>query len=158
MKNSSAPITTHTDSTGEFVIYNTEDGQTEVHLRLIDGSVWMTQAEMAELFDVTRANISSHLTNIYVENELTRDRTIKRFLTVRTEGDRDVKRSTDHYNLDAIMAVGFRVRGPRGNQFRTWATTVLKEYLVKGFALNDEKLKDPRGADYFDELLSLIHI
>lgn len=114
MKDPSAPLTTHTDSTGEFVIYNTEDGRTEVQLRLIDGSVWMTQAEMSELFDVTRASISAHLTNIYSENELTRDRTIKKFLTVRSEGDRNVTRSIDHYNLDTIMAVGFRVRGPRG--------------------------------------------
>lgn len=156
MKNSRSPLTTHTDSTGEFVIYNTEDGRTEVHLRLIDGSVWMTQAEMSELFDVTRANISSHLTNIYADSELSRDRTIKKFLTVRTEGDRNVTRSTEHYNLDAIMAVGFRVRGPRGTQFRSWATTVLKEYLIKGFVLNDEKLKDPLGVDYFDELLARI--
>lgn len=156
MQDPSAPLTTHTDSTGEFVIYNTEDGQTEVQLHLIDGSVWMTQAEMSELFDVTRASISAHLTNIYSENELTKDRTIKKFLTVRSEGDRNVTRSIDHYNLDTIMAVGFRVRGPRGNQFRTWATTVLKEYLVKGFALNDEKLKDPLGTDYFDELLARI--
>ncbi|MGV0344958.1 hypothetical protein ACUY3P_11750 [Corynebacterium lehmanniae] len=106
MQDPSAPLTTHTDSTGEFVIYNTEDGRTEVQLRFIDGSVWMTQAEMSELFDVTRASISAHLTNIYSENELTRDRTIKKFLTVRSEGDRNVTRSIDHYNLDAIMAVG----------------------------------------------------
>ncbi|QGU03140.1 hypothetical protein CKALI_11480 [Corynebacterium kalinowskii] len=146
----------HHDSLGEFVIYNTDDGRAEVQLRLIDGTVWMTQRQMAELFDVTRASISAHLINIYEEGDLTRDRTVKNFLTVRSEGDRDIRRQMDHYDLDAIMAVGFRVRGPRGGQFRRWATEVLKEYLIKGFVLNDEKLKDPRGVDYFDELLERI--
>lgn len=146
----------HHDSLGDFIIYNTEDGHTEVQLRLIDDTVWMTQGQIAELFDVTRANVSSHLKNIFDEGELTRDRTVKKYLTVRPEGDRDIQRNLDHYDLDAIMAVGFRVRGPRGAQFRRWATDVLTEYLIKGFALNDDKLKDPLGADYFDELLARI--
>lgn len=154
MKDPSAPLTTHTDSTGEFVIYNTEDGRTEVQLRLIDGSVWMTQAEMSELFDVSRSSVSEHLKSIFNTGELNRDEVVRKFR--KEPGHTGYGRTLEHYNLDTIMAVGFRVRGPRGNQFRTWATTVLKEYLVKGFALNDEKLKDPLGTDYFDELLARI--
>lgn len=154
MKDPSAPLTTHTDSTGEFVIYNTEDGRTEVQLRLIDGSVWMTQAEMSELFDISRSSVSEHLKSIFNTGELNRDEVVRKFR--KEPGHAGYGRTLDHYNLDTIMAVGFRVRGPRGNQFRTWATTVLTEYLVKGFALNDEKLKDPLGADYFDELLARI--
>ncbi|EEI16316.1 RhuM family protein [Corynebacterium lipophiloflavum] len=144
------------DSLGEFIIYRTEDDTTEVHLRLIDKSVWMTQTEIAELFGVTIATVSIHLKNIYADTELTSERTIRKFQRVRSEGDRDIKREVNHYNLDAIMAVGYRVRGPRGIQFRRWATDVLTDYLVKGFVLNDEKLKDPRGKDYFDELLARI--
>lgn len=144
------------DGLGEFIIYTTEDDRTEVHLGVIEGSVWMTQAQVADLFRVSRANIGAHLKNIYTEGELTRDRTSKKFLSVRTEGDRDVRRTVAHYNLDVILAVGYRVRGSRGIQFRAWATTVLREYLIKGFAMNDEKLKDPRGLDYFDELLERI--
>lgn len=154
MKDPSAPLTTHTDSTGEFVIYNTEDGRTKVQLRLIEGSVWMTQAEMSELFDISRSSVSEHLKSIFNTGELNRDEVVRKFR--KEPGHAGYGRTLEHYNLDTIMAVGFRVRGPRGNQFRTWATTVLKEYLVKGFALNDEKLKDPLGADYFDELLARI--
>lgn len=154
MQDPSAPLTTHTDSTGEFVIYNTEDGRTEVQLRLIDGSVWMTQAEMSELFDISRSGVSEHLKSIFNTGELNRDEVVRKFR--KEPGHAGYGRTLEHYNLDTIMAVGFRVRGPRGNQFRTWATTVLKEYLVKGFALNDEKLKDPLGTDYFDELLARI--
>ena len=140
MKDPSAPLTTHTDSTGEFVIYNTEDGRTKVQLRLIEGSVWMTQAEMSELFDISRSSVSEHLKSIFNTGELNRDEVVRKFR--KEPGHAGYGRTLEHYNLDTIMAVGFRVRGPRGNQFRTWATTVLKEYLVKGFALN----------------LSLIHI
>ncbi|MCL0120663.1 RhuM family protein [Corynebacterium pygosceleis] len=144
------------DQSGEFIIYRTEDDRTEVHLRLIDGSVWMTQAQIAELFGISRQNASVHIRNIYADGDLTRDRTIKNYLIVRSEGDRDIRRRVDHYNLDLIIAVGYRVRGPRGAQFRSWATEVLKEYLIKGFAMNDEKLKDPTGKDYFSELLERI--
>lgn len=144
------------DGLGEFVIYTTDDGRVEIHLRLIDGSVWLTQKEMAELFSVSTATINTHLKNIYADAELSKSRTIRQFLIVQTEGDRDISREISHYNLDAITAVGFRVRGPRGAQFRRWATEVLREYLIKGFAMNDEKLKDPRGTDYFDELLERI--
>lgn len=149
-------IETASDETGEFVIYTTDDDRTEIHLRLRDGTVWMTQDEMAELFGVGLTTISKHLRNIYEDNELTRDRTLAQFARVQNEGDRDIRRTLNHYNLDAIMSVGYRVRGTRGIQFRAWATLVLSEYLVKGFALNDEKLKDPRGLDYFNELLDRI--
>lgn len=142
------------DSLGEFVIYRTEDEATEVHLRLVDGNVWMTQAEMAELFAVSRSGVSEHLKALFNSSELSRSEVVRKFR--KEPGHGAEGRSLDHYNLDAIMAVGFRVRGPRGTQFRRWATDVLTEYLVKGFALNDEKLKDPRGADYFDELLERI--
>ena len=144
------------DGLGEFVIYTTEDGDVEIHLRVVDGTVWLTQREMADLFGVTRANSDAHLRNIYEEGELTRDRTCKKFLQVRSEGDRTIRRRVDHYNLDAVLAVGYRVRGRRGVQFRTWASRVLSEYLVKGFAMDDERLKDPRGRDYFSELLERI--
>lgn len=144
------------DGLGEFVIYTTEDGDTEVHLRVVDGTVWMTQAQIAQLFGVSVPTISVHLKNILEEGELTRDRTVRKLQTVRSEGDRTIRRTVAHYNLDAILAVGYRVRGTRGIQFRTWASTILSEYLIKGFAMNDEKLKDPRGADYFDELLARI--
>lgn len=144
------------DGLGEFVLYTTEDGDVEVHLRVVDGTVWLTQREMAELFGVSRANVDGHLRNIYGEGELTRDRTCKKFLQVRSEGDRTIRRSIDHYNLDAVLAVGYRVRGRRGVQFRTWASGVLMEYLIKGFAMDDERLRDPRGRDYFSELLERI--
>lgn len=143
------------DSLGEFVIYRTEDERTEVHLRLVDGSVWMTQAEMSELFGVSRSSVSEHLKSTYADQEISREATIRKFRKVPVQGAKTL-RSIDHYNLDAIMAVGFRVRGPRGAQFRRWATDVLTEYLIKGFAMNDEKLKDPTGKDYFNELLERI--
>ncbi|MFD5868317.1 RhuM family protein [Corynebacterium sp. NPDC060344] len=139
-------------STGEFIIYRTDDDRTEVHLRVIEGSVWMTQAEIAELFDVSRSSVSEHLRTIFNTAELERAEVVRKFRKEPGQGGRRL----DHYKLDAIMAVGYRVRGPRGAQFRSWATEVLKEYLVKGFAMNDEKLKDPRGLDYFDELLERI--
>lgn len=144
------------DDLGEFVIYTTDDGRVEIHLRLIDGSVWLAQKEMAELFSVNISAISKHLKNIYSDGELNRQATVSKLENVAFEQGRTVHRSIEHYNLDAIMAVGFRVRGPRGAQFRRWATEVLREYLIKGFAMNDEKLKDPRGTDYFDELLERI--
>ena len=139
----------HHDNLGEFIIYTTDDGTTEGQLRRIDNSVWMTQTQMAELFDVSRSSISEHLKHLFNENELNRVEVVRKFR-------KDAGRTLDHYNLDAIMAVGFRIRGPRGIQFRRWATEVLTEYLIKGFVLNDDKLKDPLGADYFDELLARI--
>ena len=142
------------DGLGEFVIYTTDDGRVEIHLRLIDGSVWLTQKEIAELFDVSRSSVSEHVKHLVNSGELDRGEVVRKFR--KEPGQSAHGRALDHYNLDAIMAVGFRVRGPRGAQFRRWATEVLREYLIKGFAMDDERLKDPRGADYFDEVLERI--
>ncbi|GLZ08731.1 2-hydroxyacid dehydrogenase [Actinomadura sp. NBRC 104412] len=141
---------------GELILYQTEDGRSQIQLRAVDGTVWLTQAEMAELFDTTPQNVGQHVRNVYEDAELRPEATRKNFFLVREEGTRLVRREVTAYNLDVILAVGYRVRSPRGSQFRQWATTVLREYLVKGFALNDERLKDPAGLDYFDELLQRI--
>lgn len=140
----------------EMLLYRTEDARTRIEVRLGDGSVWLTQAQMAELFLTTPQNITLHLKAIYGEGELTEEATCKDYLQVRTEGARQVQRALRHYSLDAILAVGYRVRSLRGTQFRQWATERLREFLVKGFALDDERLK--RGPDdgYFEELLSRI--
>ncbi len=141
----------------ELILYTTEDARAHIQLRAADGTVWLTQAEMAELFDATRQNISLHLKNIYRDKELESERTIKESLMVHAERSREVRRPVMLYNLDAILAVGYRVRSPRGVQFRRWASTVLKEFLVKGFAMDDERLKNPDGRpDYFDEMLERI--
>ncbi|UMM09539.1 virulence RhuM family protein [Gluconobacter frateurii] len=142
-------------SNGEIILYNTEDGATSIQLKAVDGSIWLSQSEMAELFDTTKQNISLHIKNIFSDEEVSHQGTVKDYLTVQTEGDREVERQIQLYNLDVILAVGMRVRSPRGIQFRRWANTVLKEYLVKGFAMDDERLKDPKH-DYFDELLQRI--
>lgn len=141
---------------GELILYRTEDGRDAVQLRLVDGTVWLTQAEIALLFETTPQNITQHLSAIYQQGELTPDATCKQSLQVRLEGERQVRRTTNLYNLAAILAVGYRVRSARGIQFRRWATEVLNDYLVKGFVMNDERLKDPAGFDYFDELLERI--
>lgn len=141
----------------ELILYTTEDGRSQIKLRADQQTVWLTQLEMAELFDVTKQNISLHLKNIFDDGELAPAATVKESLTVQTEGTRQVQRTVTLYNLDAILAVGYRVRSPRGVQFRRWASTVLKEFLLKGFALDDERLKNPDGRpDYFDEMLARI--
>jgi len=141
---------------GELIIYRTEDGADEIQLRLVEGSVWLTQAEIGALFETTPQNITQHIRSIYAEGELIEEGTCKQLLQVRQEGARQVRRTTKLYNLKIILAVGYRVRSPRGTQFRRWATTALEEYLVKGFVINDERLKEPGGWDYFDELLERI--
>lgn len=142
---------------GEIVLYNTEDGRTHIRLQVEHGTAWLSQAEMAELFQTTKQNVSVHIRNVLAEGELTAEATVKEFLTVQTEGERQVKRRITVYRLDMILGVGYRVRSPRGTQFRRWATTVLQDYLVKGFALDDQKLKEPAGGwDYFDELLERV--
>jgi hypothetical protein len=141
---------------GELILYRTEDGQAEIHLRAVDGTVWLSQIEMAQLFDTTKQNVSLHIRNVLSEGELSEEATVKESLTVQTEGRRQVSRSVQLYRLEMILAVGYRVRSPRGSQFRRWASTVLAEYLVKGFVLNDQRLKDAERADYFDELLHRI--
>jgi hypothetical protein len=141
---------------GQMLIYR--DGATDLQVRLDGQTVWLPQRLIAELFQVTVPNVSQHLKSIYEEGELRPEATIKQYLTVQTEGTRQVRRLVDHYNLDAILAVGYRVRSPRGTQFRQWATARLSELLVKGFTLDDERIKAGRtlGDDYFDELLARI--
>jgi hypothetical protein len=139
------------------ILYTTDDGKSQIQLRAKDQTVWLSQREMAELFDVSTDNVGLHLKNIYEDGELSRDATAEESSVVQTEGTRKVQRPVTLYNLDAILAVGYRVRSPRGVQFRRWASTVLKEYLVKGFVMDDERLKNPDGRpDYFDEMLARI--
>ena len=142
---------------GQVLIYR--DGSLALQVRLDGQTVWLTQAGMAELFQTTPQNITLHLKDLFAEGELREEATCKEYLQVRREGQRRVTRSLSHYNLDAILAVGFRVRSHRGTQFRQWATARLSEYLVKGFTMDDERLKNPHGPgrrDYFDELLERI--
>jgi hypothetical protein len=144
---------------GEIILYQTDDGLTRLECRFADESIWLTQRLMAELFQTSVPNISQHLTAIFEEGELSPGRTIKKYLTVQTEGARSVSRQVDHFNLEAILAVGYRVRSPRGTAFRQWATARLGEYLLKGFTLDDQRLKNPPGPgvpDYFDEMLERI--
>ena len=146
-------------ASSEIVLFQTEDGRTRVECRFENENVWLTQALMAELFQTTPQNMTLHLAALYAEGELAEAATCKDYLQVRTEGGRQVKRTLRYYNLEAILAVGYRVRSPRGTQFRQWATARLKEYLVKGFVLDDERLKNPPGPgvpDYFDEMLERI--
>jgi len=142
----------------DILIYQTEDGATRIDVRLDDNTVWLTQAAMAELYQTTPQNVTIHLRNIYKEGELSEPATCKEYLQVRAEGIRPIQRKLKHYNLEAVLSVGYRVRSHRGTQFRRWATERLREYLVKGFVMNDERLKEGRslGADYFDELLERI--
>lgn len=139
------------------ILYTSEDGESRIQLRAKDHTVWLSQREMAELFSVSQDNVSLHLKNIYEDGELVREATTEESSVVQKEGEREVKRPLTLYNLDAILAVGYRVRSPRGVQFRRWASTVLKEYLLKGFAMDDERLKNPDGRpDHFDEMLERI--
>jgi hypothetical protein len=141
---------------GELIIYTTQDGHVSMQLRVQDGTVWLSQIDLAELFQTTVANINQHIKNILKEGELPEEGTIKQYLIVRQEGARQVNRSISMYNLDMALAVGYRVRSLRGTQFRQWATDTLREYLIKGFAMDDRRLKEPGGWDYFDELLERI--
>jgi hypothetical protein len=146
-------------SSSEFVIYRSEDGQLRLHVRFDGQTVWLTQAAMAELFQTTPQNITTHISAIYQEGELEEGPTCKDYLQVRQEGARQVQRNLRHYNLAVILAVGYRVRSVRGTQFRQWATARLEEYVVKGFTMDDQRLKNPPGPgvpDYFDELLARI--
>ena len=139
------------------ILYTTEDGRSQIRLRAGQQTVWLSQREMAQLFDVSQDNIGLHLKNIYEDGELSRWATTEESSVVQTEGEREVQRPLTLYNLDAILAVGYRVRSSRGVQFRRWANAVLKEYLLKGFVMDDERLKNPDGRpDYFDEMLARI--
>lgn len=140
-------------NTSQFIIYQSEDGKTRLDVRFVDETVWLTQALMADLFSTTPENVLMHLKNIFSEGELDQNATTKDFLVVRQEGTRQVKRSLKHYNLDAIISVGYRVQSHTATRFRQWATRQLREYIVKGFVLDDERLKNPdQPFDYFEEL------
>lgn len=140
----------------DLILYTSEDGKTRLDLRVDGATVWLNQLEIAELFQTTKQNVSLHAQNIFEDGELVREATVKESLTVQTEGTREVQRTLTLYNLDLILAIGYRVRSSRGVQFRQWASRHLKEYLVKGFVMDDERLKNPGGWDYFDELLARI--
>lgn len=140
----------------DLIIYSTEDGQTKVEVRMTGDSVWLSQAQMADLFNTTKQNISLHIQNIIEEIELPEAATVKDFLTVQTEGSRQVSRKITCYNLDMIIAVGYRVKSRTGTQFRRWATEILSEYARKGFAMNDPLLKAAGGGGYWKELLARI--
>ncbi|MNK87778.1 hypothetical protein D3C87_1077210 [compost metagenome] len=141
---------------GELVLYATEDGSAQFFLRAEDGTVWLTQLEIAALFQTSVPNVNIHIKNVLEEGELLLQATIKEDLIVRTEGKREVRRAVKLYSLDMILAIGYRVKSPRGTQFRQWATAHLKEYLVKGFVMDDARLKAPGDWDYFDEMLRRI--
>jgi len=140
------------EGASELLLYQSADGETRIDVRLLDESVWLSQAQMAELFDKDVRTINEHIGNVYDEGECEEDATIRKFRMVRVEGAREVTREVLHYNLDVIISVGYRVKSQRGVQFRRWATERLKEYIIKGFVMDDERLKEARH-DYFDELV-----
>lgn len=137
----------------ELMMYQTEDGQTKIDVRMENETVWLSLDQMAELFQRDKSTISRHIRNIFAEGELDREAVVAKFATTASDGK---TYQVDFYNLDVIISVGYRVRSLRGTQFRIWANSVLKEYLIKGFAMNDDRLKDTGGKDYFDELLERV--
>ena len=145
-----------TEDKGQILLYQTPDGESRIEVRLQGETVWLNQEQMAELFQRNKSTISRHINNAFEEGELTPEATVAFFATVQTEGNRQVERDIAFYNLDMIISVGYRVHSYRGVQFRMWATRVLKEYIVKGFVLNDDLLKRAGGGNYFDELLARI--
>ena len=144
------------DDRGEIIIYQTEDGLTKIDVNMQDETVWLSLEQMSDLFQRDKSTISRHIKNIFAEGELVREATVANFATVQNEGDRKVERVIDYYNLDVIISVGYRVKSQRGVQFRIWATNILKEYIKKGFAIDDDRLKELGGGGYFKELLERI--
>lgn len=144
------------ENRGNIILYQTPDGQSKIEVTLDNDTVWLTTDQMAELFQRNKSTISRHIKNVFEEGELQPDSTVAFFATVQKEGNRRIERNIAFYNLDMIISIGYRVKSHRGVQFRIWATQVLREYLVKGFAMNDELLKRAGGGNYFDELLSRI--
>jgi hypothetical protein len=140
----------------EIIIYQTQDGLTKIDVRMQEDNLWLTQTQIIELFQSSKSNVSEHITHMLQEGELDEAATVRKFRTVQNESGRDVNRSITHYNLDMILAVGYRVKSPLGTQFRQWATTVLHEYLQKGFAPNDDFLKNFGSGVYWKELLERI--
>src|SRR5690554_59478 len=150
MAKDNSELTTHNS---ELIIYQTEDGQTKIQTRLENETVWLTQAQMAELFDKAKSTISEHIKNVFCEGELEENSVVRNFRTTASDGK---EYNTNFYNLDVIISVGYRVKSHRGTQFRIWATQRLREYIVKGFTMNDELLKEVGGGNYFEELLARI--
>lgn len=144
------------DNYGEMLIYQTEDGLTKIDVSMQDETVWLSLEQMADLFQRDKSTISKHIKNIFEDGELVRESTVAKFATVQNEGNRQVERTIDYYNLDVIISVGYRVKSQRGVQFRIWATNILKEYIKKGFAMDDDRLKELGGGGYFKELLEHI--
>jgi hypothetical protein len=136
----------------EIIIYQSSEGNIKIDVRLEEETVWLSQAQLCELFQKSKATISEHIKNLFEEGELEASTTVRNFRIVQTEGNREVERAIDHYNLDVIISVGYRVRSPQGTQFRIWATQRLKEYIIKGFALNDDRFKSGTSMNYFNEL------
>ena len=136
----------------EILIYRNQDRNIKIDVRLEEETVWLTQAQLCELFQKSKATISEHIKNVFEEGELDALATVRKFRTVQTEGKREVERAIDYYNLDVIISVGYRVKSQQGTQFRIWATQRLKEYIVKGFALNDNRFKSGSSMNYFNEL------
>lgn len=144
------------DTHGEMIIYQTEDGLTKIDVNMQDETVWLSLEQMSDLFQRDKSTISRHIKNIFDEGELVRPSTVAKFATVKNEGNRQVERAIEYYNLDVIISVGYRVKSQRGVQFRIWATGILKEYIKKGFAMDDDRLKELGGGGYFKELLERI--
>src|SRR5258705_5663881 len=141
------------ESRSEIIIYQTQDKRTQIEVRLEDETVWLSQSQMAELFQTKKQNMSLHILNVFEEGELTQDSVVKEYLTTAADGK---KYQTSYFNLDVIISVGYRVKSHRGTQFRIWATQRLREYIIKGFTLDDDRLKRAGGGNYFDELLARI--
>ena len=138
------------------ILYNTVDGKAKIELHIENETVWLNQLELSELFQTSKQNISKHIRTILNDGELNEDSTVNYKLTVQNEGGRNISRKIAYYSLDMILAIGYRVRSPRGVQFRNYASTILKEYLIKGFAIDDNRLKNLGGGNYFKELLDRI--
>ena len=156
MSDKSQPIDSSEDGQGNIIIYQSEDGATKIDVRFVGDTVWLTQQQMALLFQTSRTNVVEHIRNIYQEGELTEEATCRDFRQVREEGGRQVSRSIPHYNLDMIISLGYRVKSAIATRFRRWATEKLKEYIVKGFTMDDERLKKLGGGNYWKELLDRI--
>ncbi len=144
------------ENQGEIVIYQTDDGDTKIDVRFVDETVWLTQAQLCELYQTSKSNISEHIKNIFDEGELDEISTVRKFRTVQTEGERTVTRNVTYYNLDMIISLGYRVKSIVATNFRRWATERLKEYMIKGFTMDDERLKNLGGGNYWKELLDRI--
>ena len=142
--------------TSDIVIYQTQDGLTQINVKFEDETVWLTQAQLVELYQSSKANISEHIKHIFEEGELSEDSTVRNFRTVQIEGNREVTRNQTYYNLDMIISLGYRIKSLVATQFRRWATDLIKEYLKKGFALDDKRLKELGGGDYWKDLLNRI--